>query len=178
MRRRPIVGKAAIFFTCIERLDSETVEFSYRNVEAATSLMTTGEREIHIIWRCPWCGATLSPHAETLRRLITSRDSEPREAVPLALACPQCFRLGTYQAGHSDSNPFPIGAQRLEEPKAAQWDLVGWLKCIDATCELRLPLLARWSEATTVSERKADIAKWVWDDLVCPAWHPISSEWK
>jgi hypothetical protein len=140
--------------------------------------MTPGELEIHIIWKCPWCGAALSPHADTLGRLIASRNCEPRGAVPLALACRQCFRLGTYQAGHSDSNPFPIGPQRLEEPKPEGWDLVGWLKCTEAICELRLPLLAAWSDATTVKERKADITKWIWEDLVCPARHPISSEWK
>jgi hypothetical protein len=138
--------------------------------------MTSGESETHIVWNCVWCATAMSLHADTLWRLITRRDREPREAVPMGLACPQCARLGTYQSGQSDINPFPIGIQRWEEGRPEEWDLVGWLKCEEASCEFRLPLLAHWDASTTLKERKADVARWRWEELRCSAGHPISSD--
>jgi len=140
--------------------------------------MTPGESEMHIVWNCLRCGTAMDLHADTVWGLFTSRNREPEDSVPLGLACPQCSRLGTYQSGQSTTNPFPVGAQRWEEPMPEEWDLVGWLKCQDPICELRLPLLVPWSVSTIMKDRKADIARWQWEELRCPANHPITSDWK
>lgn len=162
------------FRLCDDRGPSDAV----REASDVLTSMTPNESEVHIVWKCLWCGTAMSLHADTLWRLVTSRDRELRGAVPLGLACPQCSRLGTYQSGHSDNNAFPVSAQRWEKSRPEEWDLVGWLKCEEAICELRLPLLASWTISTTLEARKADIAEWHWEDLKCPAGHSISSGWK
>lgn len=91
-------------------------------------------------FRCN-CGRTMLLPIDTLWQLMPNRDLRPTKPLLIALACPACHRLATYRWGSEGTNPRPDNALQCVKPPVEEWHYEKWLRCNEATCESRLPLL-------------------------------------
>jgi hypothetical protein len=105
-----------------------------------------------------------------LPRYTLLQPSEHREIPPtgipcVALVCTRCKTVESYS--EADLSGSVVGET------APSWEVVELLKCVEGSCQLLVPLFAKWSEATTAQVRAADILIWRWHPLACDAGHEV-----
>jgi len=132
------------------------------------------------VFRCknPACEMLMLLPLDKLLRLSV-HPADPSTCAPaVVLLCHRCKQITTYSAQGDSSDRFGVD-QTVSQDRTEAMDRLAWLRCEEETCEIRLPLIETWSQATTVEpqadQREANAVglRTGWTDLFCPNRHPI-----
>ncbi len=111
------------------------------------------------------CRRSIVLPQHTLSQAFEHRDIPPTEIPRVALVCARCKTVENYSeadlqgAGEGDTDP--------------TWGVAELLQCVEGSCQLLLPVFAKWSGTTSVEDRSVDVHIWRWKPLTCEAGHEV-----
>jgi hypothetical protein len=122
---------------------------------------------------CAGCGMPMLLPQDMLQPRSFGRGASSTDADVVAVACFQCKTLRTYflRPGHPQHNPMDV--PMVVEHQDKETVRLDMLQCEQRGCGLQLRAVAQWNPSTTAAERRADIESLQWENLICPAGHPI-----
>ena len=126
---------------------------------------------LHYMLACPSCRHAIQLPLETLATAFGPEEARTRDSEPVAAVCNYCKQARNYDLAVRRTNPGWVPLVGLDP--SSMWRNVGWLRCEDEACELRLPLFAPVNRYISTEERIEAAKAWMWDGLHCPAGHPI-----
>jgi hypothetical protein len=143
--------------------------------EARHRIASSIEIEIpHCCFYCAWCASPiLLPH-ESLGLPFGGPLIRKIEARSIGTVCLACGRVGTYSLfrggqGYNTRHRF------VPSHPAGTTVLLDELHCIEPTCVFPLPLFVTFDEKFSEANVKEFAARWIWDELTCPAGHVIET---
>lgn len=130
------------------------------------------EMEAHLVLVCSHCASQIPLPTEKIRWLFYDPVSQPNDRDAAAVVCPRCWRIDKYTL-HKRSEGYNRDNMVIPMRRLADVLFAEPLRCVEETCNTRLPLIAMWKPTATAKERKANIETWNWEGLVCPLGHRI-----
>lgn len=125
----------------------------------------------HYEFVCKGCGGPIILHAQTLGWPFEPQAARTTYASSVAVACYRCKQIRTYAGDKNSADYTPF--QRRSPDRILETDPVILLKCAGENCRVPIWLFSPVTATMTAEAKAAEIESWIWDDLKCPAGHPI-----
>lgn len=122
---------------------------------------------LHYRFHCKKCRRPILLPVETFGQPFQGQEEIPTDAPLVAFADYRCKHVDTYAL--KDIGPLPSGAEgtAILAPRDEDQGIADMLKCVDADCEVRLPLVSHRNAASI------PLAQWHFADMFCAKGHPI-----
>lgn len=114
---------------------------------------------------CKNCRRPIVLPQHKLLQAFVHPDIQPTGIPRVALVCNHCRIVENYSEADLNGS--------AEGDTAPSWEVVEELPCVEGTCQFRLPLFAKWSDATIAQARFDEIQIWRWRSLTCEAGHEV-----
>ena len=124
---------------------------------------------LHYQLNCAVCGSTIPLHERTLAQAFGFPVPQSTNVKFAVLVCDRCKQAKRYVLDQTSPNWGGV----VLLPWDSDWEFLGFRRCEEETCEIRLAVFARVNKSISAEDQAKGATAWVWDGLTCPAGHTI-----